>query len=151
MISTEELISEAVSSVKILAEEKSGRIVQELMEESPVIPVDRIHLVNAIGNLLTNALKYTRNDPVIRIRTFLQGDFYAIEISDNGIGIPAKYQKYIFDKYFRVPTGDVHNIKGFGIGLSYVKSVVTGHGGRIHVTSEPGKGSIFTILLPKTV
>jgi len=144
-----EMISEAVSSVKLLLEEKSGRISLDLMDETPEIPADRLHLVNAIGNLLTNALKYTRDHPEIRIRTFSQGDFIGIEINDNGIGIPAKYQKYIFDKYFRVPTGDIHNIKGFGIGLSYVKSVVSGHGGRIQVTSEPGKGSTFTIFLPK--
>jgi two-component system phosphate regulon sensor histidine kinase PhoR len=118
-------------------------------KEIPVIPVDKIHMTNAIANLLTNALKYSSGPPLIRIRTFVQQDHIGLEIGDNGIGIPQKYQKSIFDKYFRVPTGDVHNIKGFGIGLSYVKSVVYAHMGKILVSSEPGKGSTFTIILPK--
>jgi two-component system phosphate regulon sensor histidine kinase PhoR len=145
-----DLVRDAVTSVRLLIEEKNGDVLTEYSEEMPLIPVDKIHMTNAIANLLTNALKYSSGPPLIRIRTFVQHDHIGLEICDNGIGIPQKYQKSIFDKYFRVPTGDVHNIKGFGIGLSYVKSVVSAHLGKILVSSEPGKGSTFTIILPKT-
>jgi two-component system, OmpR family, phosphate regulon sensor histidine kinase PhoR len=145
-----DVVRDAISSVRLLIEEKNGEVRTDYSEDLPQIPVDKIHMTNAIANLLTNALKYSSGPPLIRIRTFIQQDHIVLEISDNGIGIPQKYQKYIFDKYFRVPTGDMHNIKGFGIGLSYVKSVVSGHLGKIHVSSEPGKGSTFTIILPKT-
>jgi len=149
-INIHDAIEEAISSVQLLLDEKSGKIEREFLVDAPVIAADRQHMVNALGNLLSNALKYTRQMPVITIRTFEQGDFYGMEIRDNGIGIPHKYHKAIFEKYFRIPTGDVHNNKGFGIGLSYVEHVVEGHGGRIRVESEPEKGSSFIILLPKT-
>jgi len=96
-------------------------------------------------------LKYSEKTPSIGIRTYSADQFLALEIRDNGIGIPGKYHKRIFEKYFRVPTGDVHDIKGFGIGLSYVKNVVTAHQGRIMVESEPGKGSVFTVFLPRSL
>jgi two-component system phosphate regulon sensor histidine kinase PhoR len=146
-----EIILEAISSVRMLANEKSGKIETEFTDDSAVIAVDGPHMVNAVANLLTNALKYSHRNPEIRIRTFTDGENFGLEIRDNGIGIAPKYQKSIFEKYFRVPTGDVHNTKGFGIGLSYVKHVVEGLGGRIRVESEPGKGSTFVILLPKSV
>jgi two-component system phosphate regulon sensor histidine kinase PhoR len=145
-----EIIHEAISSVRMLVNEKSANIETEFSDDSAIISVDRPHMVNAVANLLTNALKYSNRYPEIRIRTFSVGENVGLEIRDNGIGIAAKYHKSIFEKYFRVPTGDVHNIKGFGIGLSYVKHVVEGHGGRIQVESEPGKGSTFVILLPKS-
>jgi two-component system, OmpR family, phosphate regulon sensor histidine kinase PhoR len=144
-----DLVNDAISSLKLLIEEKNGNVMTDYLEDSPLIQADKMHLTNAIANLLTNALKYSSGPPEIRIRTFEQQDHIGLEISDHGIGIPQKYQKFIFDKYFRVPTGDVHNIKGFGIGLSYVKRVVYAHLGKILVSSEPGKGSTFTILLPK--
>jgi two-component system, OmpR family, phosphate regulon sensor histidine kinase PhoR len=144
-----DLADDAISSLKLLIEEKNGNVSTDYLVDSPLIQADKMHLTNAIANLITNALKYSSGPPEIRIRTFVQQDLIALEVSDNGIGIPQKYQKFIFDKYFRVPTGDVHNIKGFGIGLSYVKSVISAHAGKIIVTSEPGKGSTFTILLPK--
>jgi two-component system phosphate regulon sensor histidine kinase PhoR len=145
-----DIVRDAISSVRLLIEENNGEVLTDYSEDLPLIPVDKNHMTNAIANLLTNALKYSSGKPVIRIRTFVEQDHFGMVISDNGIGIPQKYQKYIFDKYFRVPTGDMHNTKGFGIGLSYVKSVVSGHLGKILVSSEPGKGSTFTIILPKT-
>jgi two-component system, OmpR family, phosphate regulon sensor histidine kinase PhoR len=144
-----DLVKDAISSVRLLIEEKNGDVLEDYSEEIPLLPVDKIHMTDAIANLLTNALKYSSGSPLIRIKTFVHQDHIGVEISDNGIGIPPKYHKSIFDKYFRVPTGDVHNIKGFGIGLSYVKSVVSAHLGKVLVSSEPGKGSTFTILLPK--
>jgi two-component system, OmpR family, phosphate regulon sensor histidine kinase PhoR len=146
-----EMVQEALNSVKLFIEERKGSVTTELSSEACTIQADREHIINAVANLLTNALKYSVDAPEITVRTWSKGDQIGLEISDKGIGIPLKYQKYIFDKYFRVPTGDVHNIKGFGIGLSYVKSVVSGHGGKVMVSSEPGKGSTFTLLFPKTV
>ncbi len=145
------LAMDALNTVRLLVEEKNGTIATDFMEGNDTILADKIHLTNAIGNLLINALKYSQGKPEIGMRTFLKEKQLLIEISDKGIGIPAKYQKYIFDKYYRVPTGDVHNIKGFGIGLSYIKSVVTAHDGRVTVHSEPGKGSIFTLIFPQSV
>lgn len=142
------MLADAMASVQLLAEEKGGTLTCDLAAGEIPILADRLHLTNALSNILVNALKYTTESPRVRIRSFLTDHFAGVEITDNGIGIPLKFQKYIFDKYYRVPTGDVHNIKGFGIGLSYVKNVVTAHHGKITVSSEPGKGSSFTLLLP---
>jgi two-component system, OmpR family, phosphate regulon sensor histidine kinase PhoR len=143
------LVSEALNSVKLLVDEKNGSVTLDLSGENCLFVADKVHMTNAIANLLTNALKYSVESPEIHIRTYQQNDHIVLEVSDKGIGIPLKYQKFIFDKYYRVPTGDVHNTKGFGIGLSYVKSIVTAHKGKIIVTSEPGKGSTFTLIFPK--
>jgi two-component system phosphate regulon sensor histidine kinase PhoR len=143
-----ELAEVALQSVKMMVEE-SHAVVTSDFTENDTVNADRVHLANALVNLLTNSLKYSTGIPEIHIVTRVTGNKVYTMISDKGIGIPGRYQKYIFDKYFRVPTGDIHNIKGFGIGLSYVKSVVAAHGGRITVASDPGKGSTFTLILPK--
>lgn len=145
------LVSDAVESVKLLLEDKKGTISLQLDENDDTVMADRQHLTSVFVNLLTNALKYSEKKPEIHIRSRILKNEIVVEFSDNGIGIPGKYQKYIFDKYFRVPTGDVHDNKGFGIGLSYVKSVLTAHQGKVTVSSEPGKGSTFTVILPKSV
>ncbi len=148
-VRTRDIVADAIDAIKMLAEEKGGTITTDLSEGDDILQADRLHLTNALSNILVNALKYSANEPPrVRIKSFRTGSSLVIEISDNGIGIPLKYQKFIFDKYYRVPTGDVHNTKGFGIGLSYVKSVVNAHNGRISLSSEPGKGSTFTLLLP---
>lgn len=145
-----ELVKEALHSVHLLVEEKQGTITTDLSDEDNTILADRLHLTNAIVNILVNALKYSSGPPEIMVSSRGGHHTVSLAISDKGIGIPHKYQRYIFDKYFRVPQGDVHDTKGFGIGLSYVKSVVKAHGGKILVESEPGKGSTFTLVLPKT-
>jgi two-component system, OmpR family, phosphate regulon sensor histidine kinase PhoR len=149
--SLNELVKDALNSVKLLVEEKNGKVDSTFIKSGDTILADRTHLINAIANLLTNAVKYSVEPPEISVRTFFLENRLILEISDKGIGIPVKYQKYIFDQYYRVPTGDIHNIKGFGIGLSYVKSVVTAHHGKVTVSSEPGKGSTFTLILPQSV
>jgi two-component system, OmpR family, phosphate regulon sensor histidine kinase PhoR len=149
--SLNELVNNALHSIKLPVEEKNGKIEIHLTEGDDTVFADRTHLTNAITNLLTNALKYSAEPPEIGIRTYSGENHLFLEISDKGIGIHSKYQKHIFEKYYRVPTGDVHNIKGFGIGLSYVKSVITAHQGKVLVSSEPGNGSTFTVILLQSV
>lgn len=110
--------------------------------------VDKGHLSNAVSNLVDNAIKYSGEHPVVHIRCSEENGKLVIRVKDNGIGIPRVYQENIFDTFFRVPTGNLHNVKGFGLGLSYVKKIVELHGGSIIVHSEPEKGSEFIIQIP---
>jgi signal transduction histidine kinase len=114
-----------------------------------VVQADRLHFTNAVNNLVDNAIKYSRGKAVIVIT--LTGDEHRVLLSirDNGVGIPPYYHELVFDKFFRVPTGDLHNVKGFGLGLSYVKKVIERHGGTIELKSEPSQGSEFIITLPR--
>jgi two-component system, OmpR family, phosphate regulon sensor histidine kinase PhoR len=121
----------------------------ELNSKNAVIQADPIHLTNVIYNLLDNALKYSADAPSILILTRDFEGQLSIIVRDNGIGISKEDQKRIFEKLYRVPTGNLHNVKGFGLGLSYVKAIVEKHGGSIHVESVPDKGSSFEIRLPK--
>jgi two-component system phosphate regulon sensor histidine kinase PhoR len=107
-----------------------------------------LHLSNVISNLIDNALKYNNGIPEVKIRLQQVGKQAVLSIADNGIGISKEQLPRIFDKFYRVPTGNVHNVKGFGLGLFYVKSVITAHHGRIQAHSEPGKGTTMVITLP---
>ena len=103
---------------------------------------------NIIHNLLDNAKKYSTNTPEINISTSIKQDKFVIEIADNGIGISSQAQKHIFNKFYRVPTGNLHNVKGFGLGLNYVKTMIIRHDGSISLKSELGKGTTFRIQFP---
>lgn len=111
------------------------------------IVADRTHFSNIISNLIDNAVKYSKQEAEIMIQCRQTGETVTITVSDHGIGIPLDKQKHIFDKFYRVPTGNLHNVKGYGLGLFYVKSMVEKHGGTITVKSESGKGSTFTITI----
>ncbi|MFC2121036.1 sensor histidine kinase [Bacteroidota bacterium] len=141
-------IREAIKNISILAKEKKGKIEDELNASEYYINADEIHFVNIIYNLLDNAIKYCDKIPDISVKTTNVNNSVLISVKDNGIGISKENRKKIFDKMYRVPTGNIHNVKGFGLGLSYVHSVVAEFGGSIKVKSEPGKGSEFEILLP---
>jgi len=147
-IDIQPLITEAVESIKLAVSEKNGIVQYQNNAELTTAKGNRIHLLNSITNLLDNAYKYSNGNLKIDIKTYNKEQNIVIEISDNGIGICAKDQKSIFDKYYRVPTGDIHNIKGFGIGLTYVKAVVEQHHGKIELKSSEGKGCNFKISLP---
>ena len=146
------LIEQTIQNIKLQVENKEGEIETELNATEPMIMADRVHVTNIIFNLIDNALKYSKEKPMIKITTSNGNEGIFIAVEDNGIGISKENQKRIFDTMYRVPTGNIHNVKGFGLGLSYVKAVVEKHGGSIIVDSEIGKGSTFTLFLPyKTV
>jgi len=142
------LIEDAIHKIAIQIEIRDGVLTQSLKAEHPLIKADKVHLSNVIFNLLDNANKYSPRKPQIMVSTADADNGIYISVHDKGMGISKANLKRIFEKLYRVPTGDVHNVKGFGLGLSYVKFIVEKHGGSISVESEPGKGSTFTMFLP---
>ena len=145
-VNLKELIVSLVEQHQLKAD-KPVQINLEIEPEALTIVVDRTHFSNIISNLIDNAVKYSKERADIIIRCRQTEQTVTISIADRGIGIPLDKQKHIFDKFYRIPTGNLHNVKGYGLGLFYVKSMVEKHGGTITVKSEPGKGSIFTIIL----
>jgi len=142
------LIADAIHKIAIQIEIRDGVINQSLKAKHPLIKGDKVHLSNVIFNLLDNANKYSPRKPQILVSTDDAENGIYISVNDKGMGISKANLKRIFEKLYRVPTGDVHNVKGFGLGLSYVKFIVEKHGGTISVESEPAKGSTFTLFLP---
>lgn len=143
-----EVIADVVSKIGIQVQIKDGSICTDLNAEPSKIHADKVHFTNLINNLLDNANKYTPQKPKIRVSTENVKTGIMISIEDNGIGISKKNQKKIFDKLFRVPMGDLHDFKGFGLGLSYVKVIVEYHKGSIWLESELKKGTKFDVFLP---
>ncbi|MEI7597466.1 MAG: HAMP domain-containing sensor histidine kinase [Bacteroidota bacterium] len=142
------LIENAVHNISIQIKQKEGEIKLALNAQSHVINVDETHFSNIIHNLLDNANKYSPQNPQIKINTYNSNNKLYIDVIDNGIGINSGDLKYIFEKFYRVHTGNIHNVKGFGLGLSYVKKMTELFGGKIEVKSEIGKGCIFTLEFP---
>jgi two-component system phosphate regulon sensor histidine kinase PhoR len=147
-INIHELLEEARENFTLNQVGNGVEIILNLEAENPTITADAVHITNVIYNLLDNAIKYCELDPKINIKTSNSNNGFSIEISDNGIGIKREDVKMIFDKFYRVPTGNLHNVKGFGLGLFYVKLIVDEHLGKIDVKSKPGEGTTFTIWLP---
>ncbi len=147
-LNVNELIVAIINNFSINIKSRNGKIFHELNATNPIIIADEVHLTNVIINLLENALKYCDKEPVIIISTHNNGFGIAIDVKDNGIGITKENQKKIFDQFYRVPTGNIHNVRGFGLGLSYVKKITDAHNGFVSVESKPGQGSTFTINLP---
>jgi two-component system phosphate regulon sensor histidine kinase PhoR len=145
-----ELLEQIASSFNLRVSHTGGKIDIEVEAVDSTIYVDEVHFQNAITNLIDNAVKYRKPDePInIHIRTWNEGDRLCFSISDNGLGIKKENVKKIFDKFYRVHTGNVHDVKGFGLGLAYVKKIISLHDGMIHCESELGKGTKFTISLP---
>ncbi len=147
-IDLHEIIRDVAKNIRIQVEIKDGVIVTDLNARMTTIEGDRVHITNLVYNLLDNANKYTPKKPLIRIVTDNVSNGIVMTIEDNGIGIGKHEQKKIFDKLYRVPTGNIHEVRGFGLGLSYVKAIVNQHKGRITLESEVGKGSRFRVFLP---
>ena len=143
-----EVVKSAVEHISMQIEQRGGRINLIEKAERDNIQGDQLHLTNIILNLLDNANKYSPEEPHITLRTASDDEDFILSIHDKGIGMTREQQKHIFEKFYRVPTGDLHNVKGFGLGLAYVQRIVEAHGGSIHVDSEKGKGSKFSITIP---
>lgn len=145
VIDSKKIISAVIENIALQLEQREGRIHTFFLAVNHTIAADRVHFTNIMYNLLDNAIKFTKKQPEIIIKTFNERDNLIIEVIDNGIGIPKSDQKKVFEKLYRVSSGNVHDVKGFGLGLSYVKAIVELHKGTIGLESEPGKGSTFKL------
>jgi two-component system phosphate regulon sensor histidine kinase PhoR len=149
LVDLHSVIREAVESISLQVESRDGKIEVDLSSRSPEVLADRVHLTGIIFNLLDNANKYSPDKPYITVRTADEPEGVRVSIQDRGLGLKPEDQKRIFQKYFRVSQGNVHDVKGFGLGLSYVDLMVRAHGGRIEVDSEPGAGTRMSFVLPR--
>ncbi len=147
-VNLHDVVQEVVRGMHAALQEKSVAVTLNLEAENPVIVADKLHITNVVYNLLDNAIKYSAESPVVTISVKQADKSIMIEVRDNGIGVKEEDQKKIFEKFFRVPTGNVHNVKGFGLGLSYVKQIIETHHGRITLKSRLGEGCTFRIYLP---
>jgi two-component system phosphate regulon sensor histidine kinase PhoR len=149
-IDLHEVITDVIKNIRIQVEIKDGVIRKQCKAANPVLWGDKVHLTNLVYNLLDNANKYSPRKPVITVRTENTSNGILLTIADHGIGISKGEQKKIFDKLYRVPTGNIQEVRGFGLGLSYVKAIVEEHHGRISLESEINKGTTFKVFLPFT-
>ena len=143
-----DLVRDSVDSIRLIVENRNGTIFENYKAQKDELSVDSFHLGNIILNVLENANKYSQENPQIAVETYNVNDNYVIKIADNGIGMNKQVLVKIFDKFYREETGNIHNVKGHGLGLAYVKHIVELHGGEVDVESEKGKGSTFYIKLP---
>jgi len=148
LLKMEEVVEEAINSSLLSVENKNGKIELKVTEEIAPITGDRNHLINVISNLIDNAIKYSNEAPQIVVSIKNNLDNITIAVKDNGIGMTKEVQKRIFDTFYRATTGNLHDVKGFGLGLSYVRAIIEQHQGTISVESEINKGSTFSIQLP---
>lgn len=148
LINVHDIINELATNINFQIEPRKGTLRLKLVATNHIIRADAVHIKNIINNLCDNAIKYSPEILDIGIETQKDGDCFLIKVIDKGIGISKANQKRIFEKLFRVPTGNIHNVKGFGLGLSYVKAVVDKHHGSIEVESQIQKGSTFIVRLP---
>lgn len=143
-----ELVEKVSKAFDLIVSERSGKLILDLHAKKHVLVADETHLNNIVYNLLDNAVKYTQGEPEIAVETRDSEKGIELVIRDNGIGMGEEVQKFIFDKFYRAESGNLHNVKGFGLGLSYVKSVIDAHKGRIGLISKKNQGSEFSIFLP---
>ena len=142
-----EIIDLAISHVSLIVENKNGNIITEKNANKSIVSGNETHLINVLVNILDNAIKYNDNSPEILITTQNIGSRLLIKVKDNGIGMSKAVQSKIFEKFYRKQTGDLHDVKGHGLGLAYVKKIITFHNGNISVDSVIDEGSTFTIQL----
>jgi two-component system phosphate regulon sensor histidine kinase PhoR len=147
-INLHEVIQRVVDSFNLRLKNKKGQILLNLNAKNPQIAADENHLTNVLYNLIDNSLKYTVNNPQINVLTNNVNNKILLYIIDNGIGIPKKYFNKVFKKFYRIPTGNIYNVKGFGLGLSYVKRIVSAHKWKIKIESNEVEGCKFIIIIP---
>jgi two-component system phosphate regulon sensor histidine kinase PhoR len=145
LLDLHEIINKAIGTFQVQIVEKEGTLSTELNASVAHIRGDLVHITNVVYNLLDNAVKYTEEKPKISIRTRNKGELLIVEFEDNGIGISKQHHKMVFEKFYRVPTGNLHSVRGYGLGLYYVKTIMKAHQGTIDIDSTPGKGSTFTL------
>lgn len=145
-----DLIGKALNGQSVQIEQQDGDVDLDFEATEEIVAADEVHISNILNNLIDNAIKYSPEKLHIAIRTWNENEGIAISIADKGIGMTCEQQQRIFDTFYRVPTGNVHDVKGFGLGLSYVKKMVEAHEGTVKVQSKPGEGSVFTVWLPLT-
>jgi two-component system phosphate regulon sensor histidine kinase PhoR len=143
-----ELISKAADHIQLQIEEKNGKITTDLNAANDIANVDEVHFLNVLFNLFDNAIKYTDGSPNIEINTINKDQHIYIAIKDSGIGMSSQTQKKVFKKFYRAQSGNIHKVKGFGLGLSYVKLIIDRHKGKIDIQSKPGEGTNIEIRLP---
>ena len=147
-VSLHSVIERAAEAIEIQVHQKNGKITLNLKAEAPVILGDIEHLTNLVNNLLDNALKYSPDSPEITVETKNNDRGIILSVEDKGIGMSKSVQSKIFERFYRQSSGNIHDVKGFGLGLNYVRAIIDAHKGNVTVTSEPGKGSRFDIFLP---
>jgi two-component system, OmpR family, phosphate regulon sensor histidine kinase PhoR len=143
-----EMIHIALDNFGLQLEEKKGKVELILNAKNDLISADEVHFTSLISNLVDNAVKYSKENLHVKVVTASNSKNISIKIEDNGIGMSKETQKRIFEKFYRAHTGNLHNVKGFGLGLSYVKTMIDAHGGKIKVESALGRGTTFTIEMP---
>jgi two-component system phosphate regulon sensor histidine kinase PhoR len=148
MMDLKNIVNDVVSSMRLQLEKYKANILVSGSGDT-VLQADMLHVQSVVFNLLDNALKYSKGEPEIRVNVEGRDNEVELSVADNGIGIPEEYQGKVFEKFFRIPHGNTHNAKGYGLGLSYVAHVVEKHKGTIRLESQEGKGSKFIITLPK--
>jgi len=137
-----------IRNIELQVESKNGSIEAILDAKDHTCLIDKTHFTNALENILDNAIKYSTENPEIIIKTSSNSNEFLLSVQDHGIGMSKDVQKKIFEKFYRQTTGNIHNVKGFGLGLSYVKAIITAFKGKITVESQSGTGSTFTIRIP---
>lgn len=142
-----EIVQKICENARFRLHSTQGELIEKLASEPIFIQGDRVHTTNVVSNLIDNAIKYSKDKPSVTVRLYKEGARVMLEIEDKGIGISKEHIAKIFDKLYRVPTGNVHNVKGFGLGLSYVKAIVELQGWNVQVKSKPGEGSVFTLII----
>ena len=147
-LNIQDLIEDAIEHVNLIIEDRNGKITTQFNAKRNSVLLSDVHFTNVLVNVLDNAIKYSPNEPIIEVITENINDFFVIKIKDQGLGMSKVVQKKIFEKFYREHTGDLHNVKGHGLGLAYVKRIMEDHNGEIFVESEKGKGSTFILKLP---
>ncbi|MCY7358019.1 MAG: HAMP domain-containing histidine kinase [Rudanella sp.] len=147
-VNVHDVVEKVLNTIGLQIEQRGGELVLDFEADNEMVEADEVHLTNIVYNLVDNAIKYSPDKPHITIRTQSLPDGVSLTVADQGLGLSKEQQSRIFETFYRVPTGNLHDVKGFGLGLSYVRKMVDAHHGRITVDSQPGQGSSFEVVIP---